>query len=208
MTKVTAQTPASNGNISGALPTNEAPVVTQGAPPQGQNFNDHYAASLTQPAPAPGASSGGLPTNDTKVVNPGDPNQDTSKIYGDLGAHQAEVDFANASAAGWKFDAAGFDGLITELESRLKEDLEGMKDKIVTSYQIQSPGSDEGSQDFTTAANQSAIRFLQTHENSTAYLRSYVDILKQIRTAYANSDQAALDSIRESGRAALSPTQA
>ena len=117
----------------------------------------------------------------------------------DPGAMQAANDFRAASAGGWKFSPTKMDALIKELEGHLGEYLEGINPSVEKTSQVNAPGDENASAQLANSNNASAGRFQAFHKGSTSYLKSYIDTLNQIKSAYTHQDSAALDAVRKLG---------
>ncbi|GAB3703293.1 hypothetical protein GCM10027598_02270 [Amycolatopsis oliviviridis] len=145
-------------------------------------------------APPPG--SGMIPGAAAAPPPPGPPPN-----YGELGSGQAKADFAAASAnGGWEFDPAAMDAVIKSLEDCIKNDFRRAQNEAVWLDQIKPPGDEVGSQGYVAAANKSGAEYKNFLKGSEQYTRSYVDTLIQIRTAYQEQDQAAIDALRQIGK--------
>ncbi|MBE1580657.1 hypothetical protein ACFORH_27225 [Amycolatopsis roodepoortensis] len=122
--------------------------------------------------------------------------------YGELGSGQAKADFAAASAnGGWEFDPAAMDAVIKSLEDCLESDFRKARREADVLNQIQPPGHEVGSEGYTVAANNSGSAYQAFMQGAWDYTNSYLDTLRQIRTAYQNQDQAAIDALRQIGKA-------
>ncbi|RSN59060.1 hypothetical protein DMH01_24035 [Amycolatopsis sp. WAC 04182] len=121
--------------------------------------------------------------------------------YRNLGAGQAKADFAAASAnGGWEFDQEAMDKVIKSLEDCLKNDFRRAQNEAVWLDQIKPPGEEVGSQGYVVAANKSGAEYKNFLQSAEQYTRAYVDTLIQIRTAYQEQDQAAIDALRQIGK--------
>lgn len=121
--------------------------------------------------------------------------------YGELGSGQAKADFASASAnGGWEFDPEAMDSVIKSLEDCIDTDFRRAQDEASWLTQIKPPGDEVGSQGYTTAANASGAAYQAFLEGARNYTTSYLKTLKQIRTAYQEQDQAAIDALRQIGK--------
>jgi len=122
--------------------------------------------------------------------------------YGELGKGQAQADFASASAnGGWEFDPEAMDKVIKSLEDCLENDFRKARREADVLNQIQPPGHEVGSEGYTVAANNSGTAYQAFMQGAWDYTNSYLDTLRQIRTAYQNQDQAAIDALRRIGKA-------
>ncbi|MGY6657267.1 hypothetical protein NQK81_24775 [Amycolatopsis roodepoortensis] len=145
------------------------------APPQGSGLIQGAAAAPPPPGPPPD--------------------------YRNLGAGQAKADFAAASAnGGWEFDPEAMDSVIKSLEDCLKDDFRLAQNEAVWLDQIKPPGDEVGSQGYTAAANKSGTEYKSFLQGAEQYTRAYVETLIQIRTAYQEQDQAAIDALRQIGK--------
>ncbi|EME56748.1 hypothetical protein [Amycolatopsis decaplanina] len=121
--------------------------------------------------------------------------------YVTLGSGQAKADFAAASAnGGWEFDPAAMDQVIKSLEDCIKNDFRRAQNEAVWLDQIKPPGDEVGSQGYVATANKSGAEYKNFLQGAEQYTRSYVDTLIQIRTAYQEQDQAAIDALRQIGK--------
>ncbi|GAA1030592.1 MULTISPECIES: hypothetical protein [Amycolatopsis] len=121
--------------------------------------------------------------------------------YAALGKKQASADFAAASGNnGWEFDPAAIDEVIKNLEDSLDGDHQESVSKATALMQIVPPGSEVGSQGYADVANKSGSSYYDFAQGAQTYISSYVDTLKQIRTAYQNNDQNAKDQLRSAGK--------
>ncbi|WP_328605363.1 hypothetical protein [Amycolatopsis sp. NBC_00345] len=121
--------------------------------------------------------------------------------YAALGAGQAKTDFAAAAGnGGWKFDAAAMDKVIQQLEDSLDSDYSQARTISNQFAQLREPGSDGVSKDYMATASRATIAYNNFLHGTVDYLESYVDTLKQIRTAYVKQDQAAIDAFRSPGK--------
>ncbi|MFF0144360.1 PE domain-containing protein [Amycolatopsis sulphurea] len=67
--------------------------------------------------------------------------------------------------------------------------------------QIKPPGGENISKDFANAAIQSANHYNGFLQGAVDFLMSYVEVLKQVKTAYTKQDDAAIDALRGKGKA-------
>ncbi len=122
--------------------------------------------------------------------------------YGELGSGQAKADFASASAnGGWEFDPVAMDAVIKSLEDSLENQFREAQTQASWLSQIKSPGDEVGSQGYVAAANNSGASYQAFLDGAFKYTSAYLDTLKKIRTAYQEQDQAALDALRQIGKA-------
>ncbi|MFC9250570.1 hypothetical protein [Amycolatopsis thailandensis] len=122
--------------------------------------------------------------------------------YGELGKGQAQADFAAASAnGGWEFDPEAMDKVIKSLEDSLENEFREAQTHASWLNQIKPPGDEVGSQGYVVAANNSGASYQAFLDGAWKYTNAYLDTLKKIRTAYVEQDQAALDSLRQIGKA-------
>lgn len=122
--------------------------------------------------------------------------------YKALGTAQAKSDFAAAaSSGGWEFDPDAMDKVIHKLEGLLDDDLDEAQRHAQIIMQIRSPGGENASNSFANAAIQSANQYNGFLQGAVNFLMSYVDVLKQVKTAYAKQDHAAIDALRSQGKA-------
>ncbi|WP_245787626.1 hypothetical protein [Amycolatopsis saalfeldensis] len=148
-----------------------------------------------QNAPAPGSPPVPLPVVGQTTTS-GPPPDFTA-----LGAGQAKADFAAAAGnGGWKFDAAAMDKVIQQLEDSLDSDYSQARTIGYQFAQLGYPGSDGASKDYMTAAGRATTAYNEFLRGTVDYLQSYVETLKQIRTAYVKQDQAAIDAFRGPGK--------
>ncbi|WP_326567239.1 PE domain-containing protein [Amycolatopsis rhabdoformis] len=146
--------------------------------------------------PAP-ANSGLLPGSNGATPPPGPPID-----YKTLGAGQAKADFAAASSGNsWEFDPEAIGKVITELEDSLDHEYFSAQDHAGWLTQIIAPGSDLASEQYTTSAVVSGGSYQSFLQGAVDYTQAYVETLKSIRTAYQNQDHAALDALRNIGKA-------
>jgi hypothetical protein len=149
-----------------------------------------------QQAPPPGAPPLPLPTTGPVTVTGPPPN------YSELGAGQAKADFAAASAnGGWEFDPQAVDTVIKDLEDSIKNDFRRAREESTHLTAIDSMGDEVASKVYVEAANRSGAAYLDFMQGAIRYTQAYVNALKEIKTAYENQDQAALDAIRATGKA-------
>ncbi|MFI7116480.1 PE domain-containing protein [Amycolatopsis sp. NPDC049868] len=164
-----------------------------GSGPQGV-----YNQLNTTPPQAPPPGSGLIQGAAAAPPPPGPPPN-----YTELGSGQAKADFAAASAnGGWEFDPAAMDQVIKSLEECIENDFSRAQDHATWLTLIQPPGSEVGSEGYAAAANASGAQYQAFLQGARAYTESYLGTLKQIRTAYQNQDQAALDALRQIGKTA------
>ncbi|WP_037364393.1 PE domain-containing protein [Amycolatopsis orientalis] len=151
---------------------------------------------ITSTAPTvPPPGSGLIPGANAAAPPPQPPD------YEALGKKQASADFAAASGnAGWEFDPAAIDDVITTLEDSLDGDHQVAKEKAKILMQIVPPGAEVGSQGYADVANKSGVAYNSFLTGAINYIQAYVDTLKQIRTAYQNNDQNAKDQLRAAGK--------
>jgi hypothetical protein len=147
--------------------------------------------------PPPGAPPMPLP-GQTVSVTQGAPPPD----YKALGSGQAKADFAAAAGnGGWEFDPDAMDKVIQQLEDSLDGDYAKARTAGDMFAQLGYPGSDQVSTDYMAAASRATRAYNSFLSDTVTYLESYVDTLKQIRTAYANHDHAAINALRGVGKA-------
>ncbi|MFK0243089.1 hypothetical protein ACIQUM_00205 [Amycolatopsis azurea] len=163
-----------------------------GSGPQGV-----YNQLNTTPPQAPPPGSGMIPGAAAAPPPPGPPPN-----YGELGKGQAQADFASASAnGGWEFDPEAMDKVIKSLEDSLENEFREAQRQASWLNQISPPGDEVGSQGYVAAANSSGGAYQAFLDGAFKYTSAYLDTLKKIRTAYVEQDQAALDALRQIGKA-------
>ena len=156
-------------------------------------YNESLTPGQVAPPP-PGALP--VPLAGGQTVTSGPPPDYTA-----LGAGQAKADFAAASGSGsWEFDAQSMDKVIQQLEDSLNDDYSQARTVAAQFAQLGYPGSDQVSKDYMSATGRATIAYNQFLRGTVDFLSSYVDTLKQIRTAYVNQDHAAIDAIRSAGK--------
>ncbi|MEU4669473.1 PE domain-containing protein [Amycolatopsis sp. NPDC023774] len=154
-----------------------------------------YNQNLTPGQPAP-ANSGLLPGSNT-ATPPGQPPD-----YKALGAGQAKADFAAASGNGsWEFDPEAMDKVIQQLDDTVQGDYTTAGNEADYLAAIQPPGKEIGSMQYAATANESGRSYQQFLASSIEYTKAYRDTLIDIRKAYQNQDQAAIDALKSSGKA-------
>ncbi|WP_239154280.1 hypothetical protein [Amycolatopsis sp. FDAARGOS 1241] len=117
--------------------------------------------------------------------------------YKALGSGQAKADFAAAANnRGWEFDAAAMDKVIQQLEDSINSDYTRAQNIGTLFAQVGPPGSDQVSQDYIDAAVRATTVYNQYLAGTVQYIKAYVEALKEVRTAYANHDQTAIDALR------------
>ncbi|MEU8412323.1 hypothetical protein AB0C24_06025 [Amycolatopsis japonica] len=122
--------------------------------------------------------------------------------YGELGRGQAQADFASASAnGGWEFNREAMDKVIKSLEDSLENEFREAQTHASWLNQIKPPGDEVGSQGYAVAANNSGTSYQAFLDGAWKYTTAYLETLKKIRTAYVEQDQAALDALRQIGKA-------
>ncbi|RSM66512.1 hypothetical protein DMH03_05235 [Amycolatopsis sp. WAC 01376] len=122
--------------------------------------------------------------------------------YGELGSGQAKADFAAASAnGGWEFDPAAMDKVIKALQDSLDNDYSRANVEATFLTGIDAMGKEVGSEGYVAKANASGAAYQEFLRSAVDYTTAYVDTLRQIRDAYQRQDQAALDAIRDVGKA-------
>ncbi|ANN14352.1 hypothetical protein SD37_00890 [Amycolatopsis orientalis] len=168
-------------------------MTRPGSGPQG--IYEQVSSTAPQAPPPPG--SGLIPGAAAAPPPPPPPN------YGELGSGQAKADFAAASAnGGWEFDPAAMDKVIKSLEDCIENDFSQAQDHATWLTMIQPPGQEVGSEGYAAAANKSGAAYQDFLQGARDYTMAYLGTLKQIRTAYQEQDQAALDALRQIGKTA------
>ncbi|WP_410662707.1 hypothetical protein [Amycolatopsis sp. lyj-84] len=158
-----------------------------------QRVNDQINGPGPQ-APPPGS---GLIPGSSAAPPPVDPDQ-----YSKLGSGQAKTDFAAASAnGGWEFDPAAMDKVIKALQDSLDNDFSRANVEATFLTGIDAMGKEVGSEGYVAKANASGAAYQEFLRSAVDYTSAYVDTLRQIRDAYQRQDQAALDAIRDVGKA-------
>lgn len=149
-----------------------------------------------QQAPPPGAPPLPLPTTGPVTVT-GPPTD-----YSGLGAGQAKADFAAASAnGGWEFDPHAMDAVIKDLEDSIKHDFSRASNETIHLTGIDAMGDEVASHVYVDNANRSGESYQAFLRGASKYVTAYVATLKDIKKAYEQQDQAALDAIRNAGKA-------
>jgi hypothetical protein len=167
-------------------------MTRPGSGPQG--IYEQVNSTAPQAPPPPG--SGLIPGAAAAPPPPPPPN------YGELGSGQAKADFAAASAnGGWEFDPVAMDQVIKSLEDSLENEFREAQTHASWLNQITPPGDEVGSQGYAAAANNSGTSYQAFLDSAFNYTSAYLDTLKKIRTAYQEQDQAALDALRQIGKA-------
>ncbi|WP_409493438.1 PE domain-containing protein [Amycolatopsis sp. cmx-11-12] len=129
------------------------------------------------------------------------PGQQASPDYRKLGTGQAKADFAAASAnGGWEFDAEAMDKVIKSLEDCLQGDFTTAQNEATWLTQIKPPGAEVGSEGYAAAAVNSGRSYQDFLRGARAYTDAYVSTLHEIKTAYQNQDQAAIDALCQIGK--------
>ncbi|HET6286753.1 MAG TPA: hypothetical protein VFG15_08380 [Amycolatopsis sp.] len=122
--------------------------------------------------------------------------------YGELGSGQAKADFAAASAnGGWEFDPAAMDAVINQLQDCIERDFSRARAEASNLTGIDAMGAEVASDGYVAKANESGAAYQSFLNGAAAYAQAYMQTLIDIRTAYQNQDQAALDAIRSIGKA-------
>ncbi|WP_091611663.1 PE domain-containing protein [Amycolatopsis saalfeldensis] len=165
---------------------------------QAGGLNGVYQQNVTPPPPPPPPGSPPLPlSSGGPVTTTGQPPD-----YKALGTAQAKADFAAAAnSGGWEFDPDAMDKVIQKLEGLLDDDLDEAQRHAQVIMQIRPPGGENVSNSFANAAIQSANQYNGFLQGAVNFLMSYVDVLKQVKTAYEKQDHAAIDALRGSGKA-------
>ncbi len=155
-----------------------------------------YNQLNTTPQQAPPPGSGMIPGAAAAPPPAVPPN------YGELGTGQAKADFASASAnGGWEFDPEAMDNVIKLLQDCVERDFSRARAEASNLTGIDAMGDEVGSQGYVAMANQSGAAYQSFLNGAAAYAQAYMQTLIDIRTAYQNQDQAALDAIRSIGKA-------
>jgi hypothetical protein len=161
-----------------------------------QGVQNEPLTGTSQQAPPPGAPPLPLPTTGPVTVTGPPPN------YTDLGAGQAKADFAAASAnGGWEFDPHAMDAVIKDLDDSLKFDYRRANAEATNLVGIDAMGHEVASEGYVEIANRSGASYQEFLRSAADYTTAYRDTLVQIRDAYVNQDQAALDALRDAGKA-------
>lgn len=122
--------------------------------------------------------------------------------YGELGTGQAKADFASASAnSGWEFDPEAMDKVIKSLEDSLDNQYRRALEESSHLTGIDAMGDEVASHGYVALANQSGASYQAFLKGAIDYTTAYMQTLQDIRDAYQKQDQAALDAIRQVGKA-------
>ncbi|MEW2501793.1 MULTISPECIES: hypothetical protein [unclassified Amycolatopsis] len=164
--------------------------MPDGQPGQLSGLQNELATPGQTAPPPPGAPP--VPLAGGQTVTSGPPPDFTA-----LGSGQAKADFAAAANnRSWQFDAASMDKVIQQLEDSLDGDYTRAQSIAEQFAQVRPPGSDQASGGYIDAAIHSTIVYNQYLQGTVQYVKAYVDALKEIRSAYVNQDQAAIDALR------------
>ncbi|MEU3627405.1 hypothetical protein BS329_06595 [Amycolatopsis coloradensis] len=152
---------------------------------------------INGPAPqAPPPGSGMIPGAAAAPPSSPPPN------YGELGSGQAKADFASASAnGGWEFDPEAMDNVIKRLQECIERDFSRARAEASNLTGIDAMGAEIASDGYVAMANASGAAYQTFLNGAAAYAQAYMQTLIDIKTAYQNQDQAALDAIRSLGKA-------
>jgi len=163
-----------------------------GSGPQGV-----YNQLNTTPPQAPPPGSGLIQGATAAPPPPGPPPN-----YGELGKGQAQADFASASAnGGWEFDPEAMDSVIKQLQTCIERDFSRARAEASNLTGIDAMGAEVASDGYVAKANESGAAYQAFLNGAAAYAQAYMQTLIDIKTAYQNQDQAALDAIRSIGKA-------
>lgn len=122
--------------------------------------------------------------------------------YRNLGTGQAKADFAAASANdGWEFDPEAMDKVIKSLDDCLRDDFSRANTEATMLTGIDAMGDEVASQGYVALANTSGAAYQEFLRSAVDYTTAYRDTMIQIRDAYQKQDQAALDALRNVGKA-------
>ncbi|MEC3980653.1 PE domain-containing protein [Amycolatopsis sp. H20-H5] len=150
----------------------------------------------TNPQQAPPPDAGLVQGSTAATPPPAGPN------YTNLGAGQAKADFAAASGnGGWKFDPEAMDSVIKDLEDSIKHDFSRATNEVSHLTGIDAMGDEVASHVYVDAANRSGAQYQAFLTSAVDYTRAYVKTLRDIKTAYEQQDQAAIDALRDTGKA-------
>lgn len=156
-----------------------------------QIMGDLVKTTPTTPPP-PGAPPLPLPTTGAVQTTQGTP-PPPPPDYTALGKQEAQAQFSNQFAKnGYEFDPDALQKVIDEVQGVLTDELQ----PVSVRNTIKSPADDVISKDYIDSAVKSIKTFNDAHNAITDYLQSYVWTLRQIRDAYVQQDEAALDALR------------
>ncbi|MFI6300587.1 hypothetical protein ACIBCH_01825 [Amycolatopsis thailandensis] len=167
-------------------------MTRPGSGPQGV-----YNQLNTTPPQAVPPGSGMIPGAAAAPPPPGPPPN-----YTELGKGQAQADFASASAnGGWEFDPEAMDKVIKSLEDSLDDQYRRALEESSHLTGIDAMGDEVASHGYVALANQSGASYQAFLKGAIDYTTAYMQTLQDIRNAYQKQDQAALDAIRQVGKA-------
>lgn len=143
---------------------------------------------------APPLGSGLVPGANAAVPPPQPP---PPPNFGALGSGQAKADFAAAASnGGWEFNPEAMDKVIRQLEDSLDNEYARARTIALQFAQFGQPGSDTVTTEYSKAADRATTAYNEFLRGTVDYLDSYVQTLKDIRTAYVKQDHAAIDALR------------
>ncbi|MFD5090818.1 hypothetical protein ACFWMR_09460 [Amycolatopsis thailandensis] len=167
-------------------------MTRPGSGPQGV-----YNQLNTTPPQAPPPGSGLIQGATAAPPPPGPPPN-----YGELGAGQAQADFAAASSnGGWEFDSEAMDKVIKSLEDCIENNFSSAMREASYLTGIDAMGDEVASQGYVKIANESGASYQNFLDGARKFTRAYADKLVEIKTAYEKQDQAAIDALRSVGKA-------
>ncbi|MFD5243024.1 hypothetical protein ACFWIW_00695 [Amycolatopsis sp. NPDC058340] len=162
-----------------------------GAGPQGV----YNQLNTTTPQAAPSGS--GLIQGATAA-----PAQAPAPDYTNLGANQAQADFAAASSnGGWEFDSEAMSKVIESLEDCIENNFSSAMREAAHLTGIDAMGDEVASQGYVKIANESGASYQTFLDGARKFTRAYADKLVEIKAAYEKQDQAAIDALRSVGKA-------
>ncbi|MFD2468142.1 hypothetical protein [Amycolatopsis silviterrae] len=149
--------------------------------------------STAPTAPPPGS---GFVPGANAAASPG-MSVEAAPDFGALGSGQAKADFAAASSnGGWEFNPEAMDKVIQQLEDSLDNEYSRARTIATQFAQLGQPGSDTVTTEYSKAADRATTAYNEFLRGTVDYLDSYVQTLKDIRTAYVKQDHAAIDALR------------
>ncbi|MFC3453160.1 hypothetical protein [Amycolatopsis speibonae] len=167
-------------------------MTRPGSGPQGV-----YNQLNTTPPQAPPQGAGLIQGATAAPPPPGPPPN-----YTELGKGQAQADFASASAnGGWEFDPEAMDKVIKSLEDSLENHFRRALTEASHLTGIDAMGDEIASDGYVATANKSGEAYQNFLDGAANYTRAYVATLRDIKKAYEQQDQTAIDALRTVGKA-------
>lgn len=93
------------------------------------------------------------------------------------------------------------DKVIQQLEDSLDNEYSRARTIAIQFAQLGQPGSDTVTTEYSKAADRATTAYNEFLRGTVDYLDSYVQTLKDIRTAYVKQDHAAIDALRGTRKA-------